>query len=59
MIDWEKVKKAIAEKKGIAEDVTDEEKIKIALKGQSILEQSILEKMSSYIRTLFTQENKK
>ena len=54
MIDWEKAKRVIAEKKGVAEDVTDEEKIKVALQRQSIIE-----KMSSYIRMLLTQENKK
>lgn len=52
-INWEKAKMVISEKKGIAEDVTDVEKIKIALQGQSIIG-----KMSNYIKTLFNREKK-
>ncbi|MCX8111109.1 MAG: L,D-transpeptidase family protein [Syntrophorhabdaceae bacterium] len=50
-IDWEKAKRVISEKKGVAEDITDEEKIKIALQSKSIIG-----RISNYIKTLFNRD---
>ncbi len=52
-IDNNKVKKVISEKKGIPEDITDEEKIKLALQ-----EQSFIGKITNYIKTFFNSQKK-
>lgn len=54
MVDMEKARRVIAEKKGIPEDITDEEKIKAMLQ-----QQSFLAKITYYIKMLFNQEKKK
>jgi len=49
-IDWGKVKRVTLEKKGVAEDITDYEKIKIVFKNRTIMN-----KMLTYLKNLFSK----
>ncbi|MCX7966816.1 MAG: L,D-transpeptidase family protein [Syntrophorhabdaceae bacterium] len=50
VVDWEKAKRVIKEKKGVAEDVTDYEKIKMAFRKKSMLE-----KIAFYLKNVFSK----
>lgn len=53
VINWEKAKKVIQEKKGVAEDVTDHEKIKSLYKKKTVID-----KIALYLKNFFSKEKK-